>query len=121
MRLVDLLPVFRWKRRGLSAERRAQLDLVDVHYRERNAMAAEWDLPRAWVVCPTCGEQDWVLPPHGMEPCPLVTQMAEGMGIKIDAERNMALRTSVSIEEMAKQLLGLTGEYLGTDEEEEDE
>src|SRR3990172_10986506 len=70
------------------------------YYAQRNAMAREWDLPRQWVICPNCGEQDWVLPPHGLEQCPLLIQMAEQMGLKIDAERMMAVRTGINIEEM---------------------
>jgi hypothetical protein len=122
MPLVDLLDLamLRRKRQGLSNERRAELDLLDAHYRDLNAMAIEWDLPQAWVVCPHCGEQAWVMPPHGMEPCPLIVQTAEQLGTRIDAERMMAVRTGINIEEMSKQIRTLTAEQFGLDEEDDE-
>lgn len=74
------------------------------YFSERNAIARTSRLPRAWIICPSCGEQSWVLPPHGLEACPLVVQAAEQVGLKFDAERMMAVRTGVNIEEMTKEM-----------------
>lgn len=69
-------------------------------FRERNQMAEEWELEKQWLVCPSCSAQSYVMPPHGMDPCPLVVQMMEGLGMKFDAERMAAIRTGVGFEEI---------------------
>jgi len=66
-------------------------------------------VPRAWVVCPSCGEQGWVLPPHGIDPCPLVIQAAQDLGLKFDAERMAAVRAGVSMEETSKEIRRMMG------------
>lgn len=73
---------------------------VDPTWRELDRKADALGLPRVWVVCPHCGEQWWRLPPHGFEPCPIATALADAMGIKIDADRSAAIRMGVSAEEM---------------------
>lgn len=80
------------------------------HYVERNAMAEEWGLTKQWIVCPHCGAQTWVLPPHGHDPCPLVLETVEQLGMKFDAERMAAVRTGVGIEEIARAARELGGE-----------
>lgn len=92
--------------RGMRLRRQLRPTLAPLteYHRERNVMARKWRLPRKWIVCPACGEQSWVLPPHGLEPCPLTVQIAEQMGLKFDAERMMAVRTGVNFEEVAKDL-----------------
>lgn len=65
-------------------------------------MAEEWDIPKQWIVCPTCGAQTWVLPPHAHEPCPLVLETMQQFGLKLDAERMAAIRTGIGVEEIAR-------------------
>lgn len=78
----------RYRLRGSTADWRAYEVLCD-------AMGA----PRAWVVCPHCGAQDWRLPPHALqEPCPLVQETAQSLGLRFDAERMTALRTGTHLE-----------------------
>jgi hypothetical protein len=94
----------------LRRKLRSALAPIGDYYRERNNMAREWGLPRQWVVCASCGEQDWVLPPHGLEPCPLVIQMTEQVGLKIDAERMASVRVGVGMEEVTREMRRLMGE-----------
>lgn len=49
-----------------------------------------------WVVCPSCHQQSWVLPPHGGQGCPLVVAMYEAQGLKLDSERMAAVRMGIS-------------------------
>ena len=80
------------------------------YYAERNEMAKQWELPREWVICPHCAEQSWVLPPHANEPCPLLVQTMEQFGMKLDAERMMAVRAGVSMEEAMRRAQELEDE-----------
>jgi hypothetical protein len=81
------------------------MDFADVEsIREFNRIADEVELPREYVVCPHCGLHSWRLPPHGKEPCPLVQQMAEQLGLRFDAERMQAIRAGVHMEESTKAL-----------------
>lgn len=66
-------------------------------------MAEKFGMPKAWVICPQCAAQSWVLPPHGLDACPLIEHAAEQFGLKLDAERMMALRAGISIEEMTRR------------------
>jgi hypothetical protein len=79
-------------------------------FQERNANAKLWGVPEQWIVCPACSAQSWVLPPHGLDPCPLVVQGMEQLGLKFDAERMAAIRTGVSVEEMTRALREIGGE-----------
>jgi hypothetical protein len=54
--------------------------------------------PRQWIVCPHCGEHSWRIPPHLFEPCPLVVDAAQTAGLKMDAERNQAIRSAQTLE-----------------------
>jgi hypothetical protein len=84
---------------------------LEKHLKERSAMAKAWNLPEQWVVCPTCGAQAWVFPPHGLaDPCPIIVQGMEQLGMKFDAERMAAIRAGVGIEEMARIARELGGE-----------
>jgi hypothetical protein len=62
----------------------------------------EMGFPRKWVVCPSCSAMNWRIPPHNFESCPLVLKAAEAAGLKFDAERNMAVRTGVHMEELTR-------------------
>jgi hypothetical protein len=73
-------------------------------------------LPRIWLCCPHCGAQSWRLPPHVFEPCPLVIEMAQSEGLKIDAERMTAVRAGVQIETVLKAMQ----EALSEDEDEDE-
>lgn len=84
---------------------------------EMNRCARAFGLPRQWIVCPLCGEQSWVFPPHLLSPCPFVVESAELIGHKLDAERMMAVRTGVNIEEMTKTMR----KALGLEDEDENE
>jgi hypothetical protein len=75
---------------------------LERHFRERNQMAQEWELQMRWIVCPSCGAQAWVLPPHGLDSCPLAIQAMEQLGLKFDAERMAAIRTGIGVEEIAR-------------------
>ena len=79
------------------------------YFSDRNVIARSSKVPRAWVVCPSCGEQGWVLPPHGIDPCPLVIQAAQDLGLKFDAERMAAVRAGVSMEETSKEIRRMMG------------
>ena len=76
------------------------------YFSDRNAIARTSKISRAWVVCPSCGEQGWVLPPHGLDPCPLVIQAAQDLGLKFDAERSASIRAGLSMEDIARSLRG---------------
>jgi hypothetical protein len=80
---------------------------------EWNELADEIGAPREWVACPNCGAQGWRLPPHRIfEPCPLVVQCAEQLGLVWDAARMSAVRTGVGVEEIARAVR----EQLGPDQ-----
>lgn len=81
--------------------------------REFNQLGDDVGWPRAWVVCPHCGKQSWRVPPHGVEPCPIVAQTAEQLGMRFDAERMAAVRSGVHLEEATRALR----EYFGNTEE----
>lgn len=88
----------------------AEDSALETYLGDLTAMADLCGLPREWRACAHCGEQNWVLPPHGLEPCPLVVQTMEQLGLKIDAERTMALRTGIGIEEMTRVARELGGD-----------
>lgn len=83
---------------------------TDRSWRELNRNADAFALPREWVVCPHCGAQSWRLPPHALEPCPIVVQLSDAMGIKIDADRSAAIRMGVTTEQMWQALRERLGE-----------
>lgn len=67
-----------------------------------NELADRWGCPRIWVTCVHCGAQRWRLPPHNMNPCPLVKQMADSAGMKFDAERNLSIRSGQQLEQVSR-------------------
>lgn len=81
----------------------------------RTEIAVRVGIPLDWVLCPHCGKQSWVMPPHSGDPCPLVMKMAQDLGLKFDAERMSAVRAGVSFEEMTRQMRT----HLDDDEEDE--
>ena len=84
---------------------------VDPAWRELEALADSFALPREWIVCPHCGSYGWRVPPHGFnEPCPVVMSMSEVAGLKFDAERSSAVRLGVHMEEMTRALRQMTEE-----------
>lgn len=85
----------------------------DDPWRVFDTQADAWGLPRQWIVCPHCGQQSWRIPPHVFEPCPLVTQTAESLGMRFEAERSTALRGGVHIEELTR----LMREHFGEEDE----
>lgn len=85
-------------------------------WRGLDELADDLVLPPDWLVCPICGEQSWRFPPHMLDPCPLAIQMAEAQGLKLDAERMMALRTGVHMER-----LGLLMQHVVDEAEDEDD
>jgi hypothetical protein len=66
--------------------------------RERDAFADIMRYPHIWLVCPFCGAQSYRLPPHAQNPCPV----AESQGLKLDAERNAAVRMGQQMEEATR-------------------
>jgi hypothetical protein len=91
---------------------------------ELDSMADLADLPREWLICPSCSEFGWRFPPHSFKPCPLVVGMAESAGLKFDAERMAAVRAGVHLEDMGKAMREYLDEHglgRGDAEEEEDE
>ncbi len=82
---------------------------LEKHFQELNELARTCELPEQWIICPNCGTQAWVLPPHGLDPCPIVVQAMEQLGMKLDAERMTAVRTGVSIEEITRAARELGG------------
>lgn len=78
-------------------------------------------LPGQWIACLHCGAQTWRWPPHGLNnPCPLVAGAVEALGLKTDAERMMALRSGIHIEQ-ASRVLEEFMRQSGLLEEDEDE
>ena len=66
---------------------------------------------RGWVVCPHCGAQAWREPPHGYsKPCPLLQQITDSTTLKLDAERNLAIRTGQHMELASKIMEQHVGE-----------
>jgi hypothetical protein len=66
-----------------------------------NIVADAAGAPREYITCDFCGAMEWRVPPHGFtEPCPIAEQMLEAMGAKVDAERMLAVRSGVHMEEL---------------------
>jgi len=80
------------------------------YYGERTEMGRRIGLPEQWVVCPTCSQMEWMLPPHLFDPCPFIAQSYEQFGLKIDAERMAAVRSGISFEELLKAVRKTLGE-----------
>ena len=87
-----------------------ELVAVRDEFRQRTSIAHSAGLPLEWKACACCNETSWVFPPHGSQPCPLVVQIAEQLGLKFDAERMQAVRTGVNMEEIARQMRSLAGD-----------
>jgi len=86
-------------------------DALEKYFADRGMHALQYGIPAQWIVCPSCGAQSWVFPPHGLaEPCPLIVEGMEQLGMKFDAERNAAIRTGVGIEEIARAAREMSGE-----------
>lgn len=84
---------------------------TDENWKGVDDMADSFALPRQWIVCAHCGAWGWRVPPHGfVEPCPMITQVAEATGLKFDAERSATIRAGVQFEEMTRALRQMTGE-----------
>lgn len=77
---------------------------TNLNWRRLDRQADSFALPREWVECAHCGAQSWRFPPHAFDPCPLATQLAEAMGIKIDADRSASIRMGVATEQMWEAL-----------------
>lgn len=73
--------------------------------------------PKEWVVCPACAAHSWRYPPHAMDPCPLVVEHAQAQGLKVDAERGVAVRMGVQLQEATRMFL----EHFGAEEEDDSE
>jgi hypothetical protein len=64
-----------------------------------NQLADIAGMPKEYIECSFCGAQDWRYPPHGLsEPCPLVVDMFSSMGMKVDADRMLAVRSGLQME-----------------------
>ena len=81
------------------------------HWRDWDTCAEELGLPKEWRVCAHCGEQSWRFPPHLLNPCPFVVEMAEAAGMKMDAERMQAVRAGVNIEAITGLIQGAILEH----------
>lgn len=77
--------------------------------------------PPEWIVCPACAEYAWRLPPHLFSPCPLLSQTANSMGLKLDAERMTAVRTGAALERQGEVLEKLFRTQFDDDDEDGDE
>jgi hypothetical protein len=86
-------------------------------FQPTNAMADAMGWPAQWLICQHCGEWSWRLPPHIFDPCPLVVDAAQTQGLKMDAERSMAVRAGINFEKQAQAFT----EYMGRLLDEEDE
>ena len=70
-----------------------------------NIIADAAGAPREYVTCGICGATEWRVPPHGFaDPCPVAEAMLSAMGMKVDAERMLAVRSGVHLEEMREML-----------------
>lgn len=83
-----------------------------------NKLADVLGWPKDWIVCPHCSAHSWRIPPHTFDPCPLIVEMSESAGLKMDAERSTAIRAGVTME---RQMEALQQLLASTYEEEEDE
>jgi hypothetical protein len=71
-------------------------------FRPTNELADGMGWPSQWLVCGHCGAWSWRLPPHTFDPCPLVVEAAQSQGMKMDAERSMAIRAGINFEKQAQ-------------------
>lgn len=72
--------------------------------------------PKQWIVCPHCGQFSWRFPPHLFDPCPLVVEAAQVQGLKLDTERNSALRNSAALEAQLAAFQAYLDDLGGEDE-----
>lgn len=84
----------------LTSEMQAVADAYDPII----ALADYLGWPDDWVVCPSCSAHSWRMPPHIFDPCPMLVEMAQSAGLKMDAERSAAIRSGVTLEAQAQAL-----------------
>lgn len=77
--------------------------------------------PAEWIICPACAQHSWRLPPHIFNPCPLLSQTADSMGLKLDAERMTAVRSGTAVERQLEMMEKLFRSQFGEDEDGDDE
>lgn len=80
-----------------------------IEYREMwktiNRIADAAGAPHEFVTCDFCGAKEWRVPPHGFaDPCPIAVTVLESLSTKVDAERMLAVRSGVHLEEMREML-----------------
>lgn len=80
-----------------------------------DSQADSFGLPREWVACSHCGAQSWRFPPHMFDPCPMVGQLADAMGIKIDADRSASIRMGL----LSEQMWDAVRRQMGEDDDDE--
>lgn len=110
LRPVTLLERIRDKARRTLSAREAWSGI--------NTIADAAGAPREYVTCDFCGAMEWRLPPHGFnEPCPVSVTVLESMGMKIDAERMLAVRSGVHMEQMRSMMEDLMNNTEGDGDE----
>lgn len=100
---------------SLTPEMQAVADAYD----PITALADYLGWPDDWVVCPSCSAHSWRMPPHIFDPCPMLVEMAQSAGLKMDAERSAAIRTGVTLEAQAQALQRLFEQAFGDSEDDE--
>ena len=117
-------PTLRVSLLNLPGTTHEDLEWLD-HWLELESTADLADLPREWLICPSCSQFGWRFPPHSFQSCPLVVSMAEAAGLKFDAERMAAVKAGVQFEDISSAMRryleeqGFRGEDDGEEEESE--
>lgn len=79
-------------------------DVVDA-FSDMSRLGERSGLPRQWIYCPICGAYSWVMPPHGLDPCPVAVANRENL----DAQRMAHIRSGVSMTDMTTMLREMFG------------
>ena len=90
-------------------------DVLDF-YGKINLLADSLGWPDEWIICPHCSAYSWRLPPHVFEACPILVEMTQSAGLKMDAERTAAIRSGITMEKQFEALQNFL-ENLGEEEE----
>ena len=101
----------RWLRMKLARWRLRKTPGVDFSAQDQLIRLADgYGYPHRWIVCEFCGAHSWQFPPHMADGCPLVTDISQSAGLRMDAERMTHTRLGVHLEETTRRMNELFGE-----------
>lgn len=117
--LAGLMIVILIGKRTLSADTESMGDLADFVIAQKPllAMANAMGWPKQWIICPSCAAHSWRIPPHLFDGCPVILQMSNSAGLKLDAERTHAVRAGITMERQMEILQELVNKQIGDDDE----